>query len=128
MALVSIVIALALVEYLAFTVLVGRARVKCGVQAPAMTGHPVFERYVRVQQNTLEQLVIFIPAAWLFGLYVSPLWAAVLGLVFVVGRALYLQGYVQEPRQRSLGFGLTILPNMVLLLGGLAGAVLSLSR
>ena len=126
MALVAIVIAIALIEYLVFGLLVGRARVRCKVLAPATTGHPVFERYFRVQQNTLEQLVVFVPSIWLFGMYVSPLWAAGLGLLFVIGRVLYLTGYVEDPKKRGAGFGLSFLPTAILALGALVGAILSL--
>ena len=83
MALVAAVIALALIEFIVFGLLVARARVQCQVAAPATTGHPVFERYFRVQQNTLEQLIVFVPSVWLFGYYVSALWAAGLGVLFV---------------------------------------------
>ena len=126
MALVAIVIALALIEYLVFAMLVGRARVRCKVLAPATTGHPVFERYFRVQQNTLEQLIVFLPSIWLFGTYVSPLWAAGLGLLFVIGRVLYMTGYVEDPKKRGTGFGLSFLPTAILALGALVGAILSL--
>ncbi|MDH5254302.1 MAG: MAPEG family protein [Gammaproteobacteria bacterium] len=127
MALVAAVIALALIEYMIFALLVGRARVRCGVPAPATTGDPVFERYFRVQQNTLEQLIVFVPSAWLFGYYVSALWAAGLGVLFVIGRAIYLTGYVADPKKRGAGFGLSFLPNMILAVGALAGAILSLT-
>jgi uncharacterized MAPEG superfamily protein len=126
MALVAAVIALALIEYMVFALLVGRARVRCNVPAPATTGDPVFERYFRVQQNTLEQLIVFVPSSWLFGYYVSALWAAALGVLFVIGRALYLTGYVADPKKRGAGFGLSFLPNMILAVGALAGAILSL--
>lgn len=126
MAVVAIVVLLALVEFIVFTMLVGRARIRCNIKAPATTGHPVFERYFRVQQNTLEQLIVFVPAIWLFGVYVSPLWAAGLGLLFVIGRMVYLVGYVAEPGKRAPGFGLSFLANIVLTIGGLVGAVLSL--
>jgi uncharacterized membrane protein YecN with MAPEG domain len=127
MALVAAVILLALIEFIVFSLLVGRARIRCNVQAPAITGHPIFERYFRVQQNTLEQLMVFVPSVWLFGLYVSTLWAAVLGVVFIAGRALYLTGYVADPRKRSAGFGLSFLPNVILVIGALVGAILSLT-
>jgi uncharacterized MAPEG superfamily protein len=126
MALVAVVIALALIEYLVFGILAGRARVRCNVLAPATTGHPVFERYFRVQQNTLEQLIVFVPSMWLFGLYVSPLWATGLGVLFVIGRVVYLTGYVADPKKRGAGFGLSFLPTAILALGSLAGAILSL--
>jgi len=119
---VAFVIALALLEYAIFGMLVGWARGKYGVVAPATGGHPVFERYFRVHMNTLEQLVAFVPAMWLFGTYVNPTWAAWLGLVFVVARKYYLVGYVADPAKREIGFGLTALPVMILLIGGLWGA------
>ena len=118
---------LALIEFIVFSLLVGRARMRCNVQAPAITGHPVFERYFRVQQNTLEQLIVFIPAVWFFGLYVSTLWAAGLGVVFIIGRVVYLNGYVADPSKRSAGFGLSFLPNLILVIGALVGAILSLT-
>jgi uncharacterized membrane protein YecN with MAPEG domain len=120
---VAIVIALALLEYFAFGVLVGRARTQYGVEAPAITGHPVFERHFRVHQNTLEQLVIFIPAVWLFGAYVSPRAAAGLGLVFIVGRFVYLRGYVEDPKKRSTGTLITFAAQVILLVGGAIGAL-----
>ena len=119
---VAFVIALALLEFAVFGMLVGWARGKYKVAAPAISGHPVFERYFRVHQNTMEQLVGFVPAMWLFGTYVNPSWAGWLGLVFVVGRALYLVGYVADPAKREIGFALSFLPALVLLLGGLWGA------
>ena len=118
---VAMVILLALVEYAAFGGLVGRARGKYGVHAPAVSGHPVFERYFRVQQNTLEQLVMFVPAIWLFGTYVNATWAALLGLVFVVARVLYLVGYVKDPAKREVGFALSSISVVALLLGALWG-------
>jgi len=87
----------------------------------AVSGHPVFERYFRVHQNTLEQLVMFLPSIWLFGTYVNATWAALLGLVFVVGRVIYLIGYVRDPAKRELGFALSSLSVVVLLLGALWG-------
>jgi uncharacterized membrane protein YecN with MAPEG domain len=119
---VAIVILIALLQYVAFAALVGRARGKYGVKAPAVHGHEVFERYFRVHYNTLELIVVFVPAMWLFGSYVSPTWAAVLGLVYVVGRVAYLVGYVADPAKREIGFGLSVLPILVLLVGGLWGA------
>jgi uncharacterized membrane protein YecN with MAPEG domain len=122
---VAIVLALALIEYFVFGILVGRARGRYGVEAPATTGHPVFERYHRVHQNTLEQLVIFVPALWMFGAFVSPAWAALLGLVFIAGRFVYLRGYVEDPKKRSTGTYITLLAQAVLLLGGGIGALLA---
>jgi glutathione S-transferase len=119
---VAVVIALALLQYVVFGMLVGWARGKYGVKAPAVTGHEIFDRYFRVHQNTLELLVTFVPAIWLFGVYVDPTWAALLGLVYVVARVLYLRGYVADPAKREVGFALSILPVFVLLVGALWGA------
>jgi glutathione S-transferase len=122
---VAIVLALALLEYFAFGILVGRARGQYKVEAPATTGHPIFERYHRVHQNTLEQLAIFVPALWMFGVYVSANVAALLGLVFIAGRFVYLRGYVEDPKKRSTGTLITLFAQAVLLLGGAAGALLA---
>lgn len=128
MALVHAVIALALIEFFAFGALVGRARVRYKVAAPATTGHPIFERYYRVHYNTMEQLLCFVPGMLLFATYVSASVAAVLGLIFVAGRIVYLRGYVAEPLQRRAGFGLSVLPVIILLVGGLAGTLWSVAR
>src|SRR5215207_1958391 len=100
-------ILLALLEYIVMAALVGRARAKHGVRAPAMTGHPEFERANRVHVNTLENLIIFVPAVWIFATYLSPLYAAILGGLFVVARAVYAVGYLQAAEKRSVGAGIT---------------------
>jgi len=120
---VAFVALLALIEYVIIFMLTGRARGQYGVEAPATTGHPVFERWLRVQQNTVEQLVVFLPALFLFSSYVSPRWGGILGLVFIVGRAIYARSYVADPKSRSLGFGLSIVPTLLLLLGSLLAVV-----
>jgi len=122
MELVYIVIGLALVEFWAFGLLVGGQRVKRKVSAPATTGDDIFERYHRVHYNTMEQLIIFIPAILLYANYISINWAAGLGVVYLLGRIVYLTGYVKDPKKRSMGFGLSWMPATILLLGGLGGA------
>lgn len=122
---VAIVGLLALLQYVYFGIAVGRARGRYGVKGPAVTGHEVFERYFRVQQNTLELLVAFLPALWLFALYASATWAIVLGAVYLVGRVLYYRGYVSDPPKRELGFALSMLPTLVLIAGALVGALLA---
>jgi hypothetical protein len=126
MAWVEIVTVAALLQYFTFIAAVGRARVRFGVEAPATAGHPVFERFFRVQQNTLEQLVVFLPALWLFALRVDPEWAAGFGLAFLAGRLLYFFSYTRDPRTRGLGFLVTVLPTMVMLAWVLLAAVRSL--
>lgn len=126
MDLVVLVTALALAQFIVFGSLVGRARGKYGVKAPAVSGNEIFERYFRVQMNTLELLVVFLPALWLFAQYVSANWAAGLGAVYLVGRVLYLLGYVKDPAKREIGFGLSMLPVMALVIGVLIASVRSL--
>ncbi len=126
MELVSIVSALALLEYIYFGVDVGRARGKYNIAAPAVTGHPVFERHHRVHQNTLENLVIFLPGLWMFALFVNEPLAAALGIVFVVGRVIYARLYVAAPETRAPGVFASFGPALLLLLGGLLGALASL--
>ena len=123
MAWIHLVTFLALVEYLYFGVLVGRARTTFGVKAPAITGHEVFERYFRVQMNTLELLIVFVPALWMSAAYWNPAWMAAIGAVFLIGRGFYLRGYVADPRTRSLGFGLSVVPTGILLAAALIGVL-----
>ena len=123
MSYVHIVTALALLQFVWFGIRVSRARERLGVKAPAITGNDVFERHFRVQQNTLELVVILVPGLYLFSNYFSPLLAAALGVIYLVGRELYARGYVKDPAKRSAGFGLSALPTMILVVGGLSGAV-----
>ena len=126
MELVYFMIMLALLEYVVMAALVGRAREKFGILAPTMTGHPDFERVIRVHLNTLENLIIFVPAVWIFASYVSALWAAILGFVFVVARAVYAVGYLRAAEKRSIGAAVTGLVDLVLVVGGLIGLALSI--
>jgi len=126
MELVTIVVVLALLQYMVFGILVGKARGTYNVEAPAVTGDPIFERYYRVHMNTLESLVLFLPSIFLFAMYVNANAAAGLGVVFIIGRYLYLRAYVKDPKTRGVGFALTMLPSLALALGALIGAALSL--
>jgi glutathione S-transferase len=117
----DVVTVLAIAQYIWFGVLVGQARGRYGVQAPAVTGHDIFERYYRVQMNTLELLVPLIPAMHLAARYWSPLWVAAAGGVFIVGRFVYLRAYVSDPKTRALGYALSALPLLALLIAVLVG-------
>lgn len=120
---VTIVTVLALMQFYWFGIEVGKMRAKHQCKAPAITGAPEFERMFRVQQNTLEQIVIFIPALWLFGELVNPLWAAGMGVVYLIGRVIYRMAYVKDPGSRSTGFTITTLPTAVMLVWVLVVAV-----
>ena len=122
MALVHLVIVLALLQFFAFGMAVGKARETYRVAAPATHGNDMFERYYRVQMNTLELLVMLLPALWLFARYLSPATAAGLGGVYLIGRLVYFRAYVRDPRTRTLGFALSSAPLVLLLLGALFGA------
>jgi glutathione S-transferase len=126
MAYVDIVTALAVLQFIVFGFRVGAARGKYGVKAPAITGNEIFERYFRVQQNTLEQLIGFLPAIYIFAKYWSPWVAATLGAVYLVGREIYAFTYVKDPAKREVGYGMTFLPLVILVGGALIGAVRSL--
>jgi len=123
---VAIVTVLLLIQYFVFAILVGRARVQNGILAPAISGDPIFERYFRVHQNTMEQLIVVFPSLWLFGWYVSPVWGAVCGIVFLISRQMYLAGYVKDPSKRAVGFIVGNLAMTVLLIGALVGPILAL--
>ena len=127
MACVDIVTALALLQFIVFGFKVGRARGRYGIKAPAISGNETFERYFRVQQNTLEQLIVFLPGLYLFSHYYSPLVAAGIGVIYLIGREVYSMTYVKDPAKREIGYGLTFLPTVVLVLGGLFGAVRALA-
>jgi glutathione S-transferase len=123
---VNIVTALALLQFLVFGFRVGGARERLGIKAPATTGHETFERLYRVHMNTLEMLIAFLPGLYLFSNYFNPLIAAGLGVPYLAGREIYAAAYVKEPKKRGPGFGLSFLPTVVLIVGGLVGAVRSL--
>jgi uncharacterized membrane protein YecN with MAPEG domain len=121
--LVAIVTILALLLYFVMSVRVGQARTKYGVVAPAITGAPEFERLYRVQANTLEWLPIFLVSLWLFALYWDERVAAGLGVVWIVGRFIYMTSYARDASARGSGFGIQALAAGVLLFGALGRIV-----
>lgn len=121
---VEIVAMLVVVQYLFFTTLVGRARGQYGVKAPAITGHEGFERVYRVQMNTLELMIALLPSMFVAARFWPAAWVAGVGVIYLIGRFIYWRAYVAAPAARGLGFGLSMLPVLMLLLMALAGAIL----
>jgi len=123
MEILAIVTILALGQFVYFSIQVGSFRGKYGVSAPAVSGAPEFERMFRVQQNTMEQLVVFLPALWIFGHLVKPTYAAGFGLVYIAGRFMYRAEYLKDPASRSPGFTLSFLPSAIMLVWSLVVAL-----
>lgn len=117
---------LAVIFYIVTAIRVGNMREKHDVRAPAVTGQPEFERAYRVQMNTLEAMPVFLPALWLAAIYFTkvPMLAPAIGLVWIVGRIIYMQAYMADPAKRSLGFGISALCQIALLLLAIAGIVM----
>jgi len=105
---------------------VGWVRQRTGIKAPATTGNPDFERAYRVQMNTLEWMPIFLPALWLCASYAGDRPAAAIGAVWVVGRLMYMQGYIEDAAKRGPGFAVQALAAAVLWIGALIGVVRTL--
>ena len=121
---VELVALLAVLQFFFFGVMTGRARAKSGLKAPATTGDEGFERMYRVQMNTLEVLVVFLPSLFIAAKYWPTLLVAGLGLVYLIGRFIYWRAYVGNPSTRPLGFMLSILPSVLLALLALIGIIL----
>lgn len=121
----AIVTILALAQFILFSIQVGSLRGKFDISAPATSGHPEFERMFRIQQNTMEQLVSFIPALWIYAYLVNPYWGAGLGLIFIIGRFLYRAEYLKDPGSRGPGFLTSFLPTAVMLGWSLVVALMS---
>jgi glutathione S-transferase len=124
---VQLVAILAVLQFLAFGALTGNARRISGLKAPAVTGHDGFERMYRVQMNTLELLIAFLPSLFIAANYWSSTWIAGLGSVYLIGRVLYWRGYINPMSSRSVGFSLSIIPTLLLSLMALVGIILSIT-
>lgn len=116
-------ILIAIMQYMVFAAQVGMARGKYGVEAPKTTGNDIWERIYRVQMNTLEQLIIFIPSMVAFGLFVSAIWVVIPGALYIIGRQLYARAYVKDPSKRELGMIVGFVGNVVLVIGSFVGVI-----
>jgi glutathione S-transferase len=123
---VELVAIIAVLQFLSFGALTGRARRQSGLKAPAITGHESFERMYRVQMNTLELLIAFLPALFLSAKYWPAYLVASLGVVYLIGRFAYWRAYISDPSTRRLGFMLSMLPTMFLAIMALLGIILAL--
>jgi glutathione S-transferase len=123
---VELVAVLAVLQYVAFGTLAGKARAQSGLKAPAMTGHDGFERMYRVQMNTLETLVAFLPGLFLAAQYWPAYLVAGLGVVYLIGRVIYWRAYVRDPSKRALGFMLSMMPTLGLCVLALVGIVMAI--
>lgn len=117
--LTGLVTIITLIVYFWMAFKVGKARAAFGVPAPRMDGPDDFLRVLRVQGNTAENLLLFLPSIWLFALTVGDIWAAAIGIFYPVGRVLYARGYYAEALKRSTGFTVGLASTVILLLGSL---------
>jgi uncharacterized membrane protein YecN with MAPEG domain len=122
---VALVTLVAAVVLFVMAALVSRTRTAVGIPPPAMTGNALLERTIRAHANTLEWMPVFLPGLWLFAIYASPLWAAVLGALWIVGRIAYFIGYRIAAEKRFAGFGIQAIVTFVLVLGA-AGRIVYL--
>ncbi|QOG16434.1 MULTISPECIES: MAPEG family protein [Bradyrhizobium] len=122
--LTALVTLLAIAFYFFTCINVSRSRTQTGVKVPAMSGHPDFERAFRIQMNTLEWMPIFLPALWLFAIYIGDAVAAGIGAVWIIGRIVYFMGYSQAAAKRGPGFAIQALAAIALWAGALGAVVL----
>ncbi|MBX3508796.1 MAG: MAPEG family protein [Parvibaculum sp.] len=126
--LTGLVTIITLIVYFWMAFKVGKARAAFGIPAPRMDGPDDFLRVLRVQGNTAENLLLFLPAIWLFALTVGDIWAAGIGIFYPVGRVLYARGYYAEALKRSTGFTVGLAATMILLLGALIALAMEAVR
>lgn len=119
---VALVTLLILIQYMYFTLQAGMARGK-EITAPATTGDEMFERKLRIQLNTLEQMMVTLPAMWVCAHYFRDDVSAILGTAFIVGRFLYASAYAKDPTKRAPGFIIGFFANVILILCSLWGVI-----
>lgn len=124
-ALTGLVTILTLLVYIWMVIKVGQARGKHEIQAPETQGPDDFMRVMRVHANTVEGLVLFLPALWLFAAIWGDFLAGVIGVVYPIGRIVYALGYYAEAGKRSAGFMIGFISTVILLLGALVGLLMS---
>ncbi len=126
MAYVELLGMLAVLQFFFFSFMTGITRGKSGLKAPAVTGDEGFERIYRVQVNTLEMLAAFLPALFIAGNHWSPMVVSILGLIYLIGRFIYWRAYITNPDTRRLGFMLSMLPTLALIVMAICGAIVAI--
>jgi glutathione S-transferase len=121
--LTALVTLLAILIAIGFAILVARTRRAVGIFPPAMGGEPRLERALRVQGNTVEGFIVFVPALWLAAIYFQGWIPPVIGLLWCDGRILFAVGYMKAPEKRALGFGISILSVLALVVLAAIGIV-----
>ena len=121
-----LVLMLILLQTLYFGIEVGRARQRLGIEAPAVSGDDEFDRYFRAHQNSLEQLIIFLPAVLVTAYLGYSITCVVCGVFYLLGRAIYFRNYVKEPKKRTLGFVLSFFSSVILIMTSLVSSLLIL--
>jgi uncharacterized membrane protein YecN with MAPEG domain len=114
--LTGLVTLLAILIAIGTAILVARTRRTSGIQPPAMSGDPRLERALRVQGNTVESFIVFLPALWLAALYFQGWIPPIIGLVWCVGRVAYAAGYMADANRRHIGFLICILSILALVI------------
>lgn len=105
----ALVTLLAILLMFGTAVAAGLARARYGIQAPATSGHPAYERAFRVQMNTIEAALLFLPTLWLAARYGFAYWAGLAGLAWLAGRTWYALAYLREAEKRGGGFAVGML-------------------
>ncbi len=121
----GLVTLLMLAIYFWMSLQTARVRTRTNTPAPAMSGSDELMRAIRVHENTMEGLILYLPALWLFALTVGDLWAALIGIFYPIGRILYARGYYAAANKRSTGFTIGILATAILYVGALISLVMA---
>ncbi|PCJ72099.1 MAG: MAPEG domain-containing protein [Rhodobiaceae bacterium] len=123
--LTGIVTIVSLLIYVWMAMQIGKARGQHSVPAPSTDGPEDFLRVLRVHGNTMEGLILFIPALWLFALTIGDIWAALVGVAYPIGRLIYARGYYAAADKRSTGFLIGFVSTIILLLGSLGALIMA---
>jgi len=111
--------------FLSFTVSQGRRIYKIRSPLAETEGPEKFQRFYRMQMSLLEQLVFHLPTLWVAAYAMDDVFAALIGLIWLFGRLLYAVRYYQKPNRRIKGYIISMIANIILLIGAMAGTIAS---